>query len=135
MAQEALTQKVESFVKEQWAQLRLVETEASKVAKRAEKEARKAVKSLKTGALKGQKEVRGFLRSSSVAASVETLEGWMGQGRAWVESAVHGASAWRSNVVRAAGFATADDVSALTREVSKLAKKLDAVAKPKRQAP
>jgi hypothetical protein len=129
MAQEALTQKVESFVKEQWAdaraQLRLVESEAGKVATRDEKEARRAVKSFKTRARKGQKEVRGILKSASLEASKEKLT-------AWLRITSQTASSLRANWIRAAGFASADDLSLLAREVSKIGKKLDALAKPKK---
>lgn len=149
-----VAEKVETFVKDQIAEARerltVVEAEAEKVATKAEKAAHKAVKQvtarankvantaekaaekavkdIRTTAKKGQKEVRTLLRGNKLldlGPVRELVSRAQGAGGELLKSVQQ----LQTNLFKVSGVATVAELKALSRDVAKLTRKVDALLK------
>lgn len=154
-----VTEKVESFVKDQLADARqrltVVEVEAAQVATRAEKAAQKAVKQvttrankvanqaekaadkavkdLRAGAKKGQKEAKALLKGNGLL-DLAPVKGFFEKAQGAGGDLLKGIQSLQDRAFKATGVASQSDLKQLSRDVSRLTKKVDALLKQKGQA-
>jgi hypothetical protein len=150
-----VTEKVETFVKDQIAEARerltVVETEAAnvavkaekaaqkavkqvtaragKVANQAEKAADKAVKDLRATAKKGQKEAKAIFKGKNRLVDLQPVKGFFEKAQGAGGDLLKGIQSLQDRAFKASGVASQNDLKQLARDVSRLNKKVEALLK------